>query len=166
MTVDEAYAVIKRVWYRDAMFLIRVSGMSDTVEISLRTSRPSVVTGEAGPLVTENAITGEAFKKLSEKGFIEMLYDMVKRLESHEVAEHFLLDERHFVDPHPISVYELDKGRPPDFLIAQSRGKSGYTIPLGYYSGLASLLPEVPVTELVEPEKCSWLRRQWNKVFG
>jgi hypothetical protein len=110
MTIREAQQILEEIKYKN--FKFNISMMLNTHLIIIKATAP-VIDACSGdeysnsriiPITTSQTIDHVHFDKMDREHFIYTIYNTCKRLEMHELDEHFKINGECFRNPHPESI--------------------------------------------------------------
>lgn len=108
MRIEEAEAIAKDLTYRDNFKIkIKIPFDTDGIELRIVMTRPDVLTGEPGPLVSRMIISDGMFERMKEKDFVKFVSNMIKRMENHEADEWFKYKGVHVNEVHDNAIYKF-----------------------------------------------------------
>lgn len=116
MTILEAQDILdNEISYKNASFYIRQDTYDDFIHIRGKflvkdaCSGYKYDTSPEIPLTNIETLEHKYFKSLNKEHFVEIIYQMCKRLEMHEIQEHFKVNNKCLHEPHPERIKEVFK---------------------------------------------------------
>lgn len=107
MTIQEANNIINSVTYKNIYFKIRQDIYTDNIILSTAIKVKDACSGYDFNMAPEITIKStqyfvpQYFNHIEKEEFIYILYNECKRMELHELDEHFKINGKCFKDPHP-----------------------------------------------------------------
>lgn len=116
MTLTEAQKILnEEIVYKNMSFYIQNDVYQDLIVIKSKAPVRDACSGyayEAAPVIdikSIESIDSLMFHRMEKEHFIHLIYNMCKRLEMHELMEHFKVNGEHLYDPHPENKKVIDK---------------------------------------------------------
>lgn len=115
MTHLEAQAIINNIVYKNYRITFRPETVYEEVGLILTAPVKDACSGYAYSVAPEVHIKTyqtydiDYFNEMTKDQFIGEIFDMCKRLELHELKEHFKVDGVCLYDPHPENKLTIDK---------------------------------------------------------
>lgn len=107
MTMQEAHNIINEIVYKNFYFKIKHDIMDDFIRIKATAPVRDACSGynyEVAPVIpitTVQVLDFRFFERMNKDDFICIIYQTCRRLEMHELDEHFKVNNICFKDPHP-----------------------------------------------------------------
>ena len=108
MNLKEAHRILtEEIIYKNYAFYIKEDTHSGFIQIRLKAPVKDACSGyhyEVSPVIpitSIDTIDPIHFDRMDREHFLYIIYNMCKRLEMHELDEHFKIEGKCFRDPHP-----------------------------------------------------------------